>query len=113
MLMLKEGGSLKRKSAIFYLAILIPAFAMAMTAIGADEIDFPGKDMAKLDTFEAINLEEADKLYAKPLPCLMSSCAWDAACITATNATRLSQHTRMWLIIFRIPSGMRPPPFTI
>lgn len=32
---------------------------------GAEEITFPGERMAKLDTFEALNLEEADKLFGK------------------------------------------------
>lgn len=30
-----------------------------------DEIQYPGQDYAKLDTFEALNIEEADKLFIK------------------------------------------------
>ena len=29
------------------------------------EIVYPSKDFAKLDTFESLNLEDADKLFAK------------------------------------------------
>lgn len=32
---------------------------------GAEEVTFPGDAYAKLDTFEALNLEDADKLYNK------------------------------------------------
>lgn len=44
--------------------LAIPLLASA-PAVSADEISFPGEAFAKLDTFEALNLEEADKLFAK------------------------------------------------
>ena len=46
------------------IAIVAATLVVAATA-SANEIAYPAADFAKLDTFEAINLEEADKLYAK------------------------------------------------
>jgi tetratricopeptide (TPR) repeat protein len=45
------------------LAWLICAPVMAQQA--GEEILYPGSDFAKLDTFESLNLEDADKLYGK------------------------------------------------
>ncbi|MEJ6718154.1 MAG: tetratricopeptide repeat protein, partial [Akkermansiaceae bacterium] len=33
--------------------------------VAGQEILYPGKEFAKLDTFEGVNLEDADKLYGK------------------------------------------------
>ena len=47
-------------------ASLIVLFAaLASQAIRAQEEVYPPADFAKLDTFESLNLEEADKLFAK------------------------------------------------
>lgn len=51
-----------RSIAVCVLAISLLAAAHAP---GADELSFPGESFSKLDTFEALNLEEADKLFAK------------------------------------------------
>lgn len=48
------------------LLMLIGALAMPLMAQRAgEEITYPGEDFAKLDTFEGLNLEDADKLYNK------------------------------------------------
>ena len=50
------------------LASLVGALLLS-TATAADEasqeITYPGTDFAKLDTFEAVALEDADKLFGK------------------------------------------------
>lgn len=46
------------------LALLLPGDA-ARAARAGEELGYPAKAFAKLDTFEALNLEEADKLYHK------------------------------------------------
>ncbi len=39
--------------------------AVSGSAFGQSEVSFPAADFAKLDTFESLNLEDADKLFAK------------------------------------------------
>jgi len=45
--------------------IAVATLALMATAVSANEIAYPAADFAKLDTFEALNIEEADKLFAK------------------------------------------------
>ena len=49
---------------IHCLLILLTCLALPLS-LAADEINYPGEDFAKLDTFEGINLEDADKLFNK------------------------------------------------
>lgn len=48
------------------LALLcLAALALGTNLADAQEISYPGDDFAKLDTFEGLNLEDADKLFNK------------------------------------------------
>ena len=47
------------------LALTCLLLQFALPAAAATEITYPAADFAKLDTFEGVNLEDADKLYAK------------------------------------------------
>lgn len=46
-----------------YLFTGILILNLAMGHVRANEIEYPGKDFAKLDTFEAVAVEDADKLF--------------------------------------------------
>lgn len=54
---------LKSLFLLLVLQVSISNFAFAQRA--GDEIIYPPKEFAKLDTFEGLNLEDADKLYKK------------------------------------------------
>lgn len=43
----------------------ISALLLCASSVGAQELVYPGADFAKLDTFEGVNLGDADKLFAK------------------------------------------------
>lgn len=45
--------------------LFLSLFCLALSAAAADEVTYPSEDFAKLDTFEGLNLEDADKLFAK------------------------------------------------
>ena len=47
----------------FLCAVGLTALLLRPVAGGAEELAYPGADFAKLDTFEAVNLGDADKLY--------------------------------------------------
>lgn len=47
------------------LAIFLMTNVAGLAQKAGDEITYPGEDFAKLDTFEGLNLEDADKLYNK------------------------------------------------
>ena len=52
----------------FRLSLVLAVFCVVLGAAGgvaADEIQYPSKDFAKLDTFEAVAVEDADKLFNK------------------------------------------------
>ena len=44
--------------------VLVFLFAASL-CLAVEEITYPGKEFAKLDTFEGLNLEDADKLFGK------------------------------------------------
>ncbi|QTN33084.1 tetratricopeptide repeat protein [Akkermansiaceae bacterium] len=44
---------------------LTALLAFSQPCLAAEEITYPGEAFAKLDTFEGLNLEDADKLFAK------------------------------------------------
>ena len=46
-------------------AAVLVSLVLASTFLRAEEVTYPPADFAKLDTFEGLNLEEADKLYLK------------------------------------------------
>jgi tetratricopeptide (TPR) repeat protein len=55
-----------RKSFLFLMLVIVAAFMAAhRQAYAQSEVSFPAADFAKLDTFESLNLEEADKLFTK------------------------------------------------
>ena len=47
------------------IVILLGVGAMSASAFGGDEVLYPSKDFAKLDTFEAVAVQDADKLFGK------------------------------------------------
>lgn len=53
------------KSACLLLVLQASAINVASANRAGDEITYPPKEFAKLDTFEGLNLEDADKLYKK------------------------------------------------
>lgn len=53
------------KSACLLLVLQASAINVASAMRAGDEIIYPPKEFAKLDTFEGLNLEDADKLYKK------------------------------------------------
>jgi len=53
------------KSACLIVLIQLASIHVATANRAGDEIPYPPKEFAKLDTFEGLNLEDADKLYKK------------------------------------------------
>jgi tetratricopeptide (TPR) repeat protein len=50
------------------ISFLLPGVLLLLAGVpvdAADELVYPAKDFAKLDTFEGLNLEDADKLFTK------------------------------------------------
>jgi len=47
----------------FSIALLVLSAPPVLAQKAGDEIMYPGKDFAKLDTFESLNLQDADKLF--------------------------------------------------
>ena len=50
------------------ISFLLPGVLLLLAGVpvdAADELAYPAKDFAKLDTFEGLNLEDADKLFTK------------------------------------------------
>ena len=56
---------MSRPSAFLRLSLLLLTLPLAAQQAG-QEISLPPADFAKLDTFESVNLEDADKLFKKP-----------------------------------------------
>lgn len=52
-----------RSCLLSFLLLLVSTFVMLPLGFSNEEIQFPSEDFKKLDTFEALNLEDADKLY--------------------------------------------------
>ncbi len=63
--MLDVFADTRRWRGIACIACIFGAWAHATVARAQGEIGFPAADFAKLDTFESLNLEEADKLFTK------------------------------------------------
>lgn len=53
------------KSRHLSLLALLGILLCSPPCLGADEVSYPGDAFAKLDTFESVNLEDADKLFIK------------------------------------------------
>jgi tetratricopeptide (TPR) repeat protein len=53
------------KSACLIVLMQVASIHVATANRAGDEIPYPPKEFAKLDTFEGLNLEDADKLYKK------------------------------------------------
>jgi tetratricopeptide (TPR) repeat protein len=58
-----HGGRRHLRPAI--IALLFVAHGFTAIAMAQSEITYPAADFAKLDTFESLNLEDADKLFTK------------------------------------------------
>jgi tetratricopeptide (TPR) repeat protein len=61
----RKSSSWAAGAALLVWAIIGAATAPASAQRAGEEITYPGEAFAKLDTFEGLNLEDADKLYNK------------------------------------------------
>ena len=64
----EKRGSIKRSVpliSIFFALIFLMVGESAGQDVAGQEILYPGKEFAKLDTFEGLNLEDADQLFGK------------------------------------------------